>query len=245
LWPGLINAARTNLQRQQTRLRLFEIAHRFLRDGDQYREQKMLAGIALGSRYPEQWGAKATPVDFFDVKDDLQVLLALGGSAAEFSFEPSSLNCLHPGRSARVLRGGTAVGHIGELHPNLVRSLDLTYAPLLFELDYLDTFRAKLAQFREVSRYPQIRRDISFTVPEHVAFASLRERVSLVAGDLLQQISAFDLYQGKGVEIGRKSVALGLILQDLSRTLTDQDADRVVHAVLGDLQSKLDARIRE
>jgi phenylalanyl-tRNA synthetase beta chain len=245
LWPGLISVARTNLQRQQTRVRVFEIAHRFLRVGDSYREQQMIAGLALGARLPEQWGVTATAADFFDVRGDLQGLFALGGDGDEFSFEAGALSCLHPGRSARIVRSGTPIGYIGELHPNLVRTLDLTYVPILFELDYLGTFSAKLAQFREVSRFPQIRRDISVTVPEQVAFASLRERVRFVAGDLLQQISAFDLYQGKGVEKGRKSIALGLILQDLSRTLTDDDADRVVHAVLTDLQSNLDARLRE
>jgi phenylalanyl-tRNA synthetase beta chain len=245
LWPGLISVARTNLQRQQTRVRVFEIAHRFLREAESNREQKMLAGLVLGSRLPEQWGAASTPADFFDVKGDLQSVFELAGNVQEFSFESGSLPCLHPGRSARIVRGGIELGYLGELHPNLVRELDLTYAPILFELDYLGTFGAKLEQFREVSRFPQIRRDISVTVPEQVAFAVLRERVSVVAGDLLKHISAFDLYQGKGVEIGRKSVALGLILQDLSRTLTDEDADRVVHAVLTDLQSNLDARIRE
>jgi phenylalanyl-tRNA synthetase beta chain len=245
LWPGLISVAKTNLQRQQSRVRIFEIANRFLLEGDSYREQKMVSGLALGSRLPEQWGVTATPVDFFDVKDDLQSLFALSGCAAQISFRAEALPCLHPGRSARVLRGGTLLGYLGELHPNLVRTLDLTYTPILFELDYLGTFGAKLAQFREVSRFPQIRRDISVTVPEQVAYASVRERVSVIAGDLLQQISVFDLYQGAGVEKGRKSLALGLILQDLSRTLTDEDADRVVHAVLTDLQSNLDARIRE
>jgi phenylalanyl-tRNA synthetase beta chain len=245
LWPGLISVAKTNLQRQHNRVRIVEIANRFLLEGDSHREQKMIAGLALGSRLPEQWGAAATPVDFFDVKDDLQSLFALSGSAAEVSFESAALPCLHPGRSARILRSGALLGYLGELHPNLVRTLDLTYTPILFELDYLGTFGAKFAQFREVSRFPQIRRDISVTVPEQVAYAALRERVSVVAGDLVQQISVFDLYQGKGVEKGRKSVALGLILQDLSRTLTDEDADRVVHAVLADLQSSLEARIRE
>jgi phenylalanyl-tRNA synthetase beta chain len=245
LWPGLISVAKTNLQRQQTRVRVFEVAHRFLRDGESHREQQMISGLALGARLPEQWGTPSAPIDFYDVKGDLQSLFALSGSAHEFSFEPGALGCLHPGRSARVVRGGSEIGTLGELHPNLVRSLDLTYVPILFELDYLATFSAKLAQFREVSRFPQIRRDISVSVPEQVAYAALRERVSLISGDLLQQISLFDLYQGKGVEKGRKSVALGLILQDLSRTLTDEDADRVVHAVLADLQANLDARIRE
>jgi phenylalanyl-tRNA synthetase beta chain len=245
LWPGLIGVARTNLQRQQPRVRLFEIANRFRRENDQYREFKSLAGLAIGSRLPEQWGSAPTPSDFFDLKEDLQALLSMGGAAAEFSFEAGSLSCLHPGRSARVLRNASPIGFIGELHPQLVRTLDLTYVPTLFEVDYSGAFGAKVAQFREVSRFPQIRRDISVTVPEAVAYAALRERVSLTAGGLLQQIGAFDLYQGKGVENGRKSVALGLILQDLSRTLTDEDADRIVQTVLADLKTSLDARIRE
>jgi len=246
LWPGLLRAARENMRRQQQRVRLFEIANRFLvgQDGN-FREQKMLAALVLGARLPEQWGAGATPVDFFDLKGDLEALLALGGGKAEFLFEPGGLACLHPGRSARIVRGGVEIGHLGELHPRLVRSLDLTYAPILFEVDYGATFVAKVAQFRETSRYPLIRRDISFTVPESVAFRRIGERVSVAAASLIQELRVFDVYQGKGVETGRKSVALGLILQDLTRTLTDEEADRVVQSVRADLESNLDARIRE
>jgi len=248
LLPGLIAVARENLRRQQQRVRVFEIANRFVVEGGErgaVREQKMLAGLALGARLPEQWGSAAAPVDFYDVKGDLQALLALGGGPEEFLFEPAAPGHLHPGRGARIVSGGVSLGYMGELHPSLVQALDLTYAPILFELDYSTTFRANLAQFRGVSRFPQIRRDISFTVPVDVAFATLGERVSVAAGRLLKQLRAFDVYQGKGVELGRKSIALGLILQDLSRTLTDDDADRVVQAVLQDLRSNLDARIRE
>jgi phenylalanyl-tRNA synthetase beta chain len=252
LLPGLIGVARENLRRQQQRVRLFEIANRFIVQpgagaggAGVVREQKMLAGLVLGTRLPEQWGSAATPADFYDVKGDLAALLALGGGLEGFVFEPAAPGYLHPGRGASLMRDGLPVGLLGELHPSLVRALDLTYAPILFELDYSTAFRANLAQFRETSRYPQIRRDISITVPTHVAFATLGERVSVAAGRLLKQLSAFDVYQGKGVELGRKSIALGLILQDLSRTLTDDDADRVVQAVLQDLGSNLDARIRE
>lgn len=246
LWPGLLRAARENLRRQAQRVRLFEIANRFLVDSDgRYREQKMLAAIVLGARAPEQWGSAATPVDFYDLKGDLEALLALGGAGAEFLFEPAALPCLHPGRSARIVRGSVEIGHLGELHPGLVHSLDLTYAPILFEIDYGATFVAKVPQFRETSRYPLIRRDISFTVPEAIAFRRIGERVSVAAASLLQELRVFDVYQGKGVETGRKSVALGLILQDLTRTLTDEEADRIVQAVRVDLESNLDARIRE
>src|SRR5665213_487082 len=246
LWPGLLGAARENLRRQAQRVRLFEIANRFLVDGDgRYREQKMLAALVLGASLPEQWGSAATAADFYDLKGDLEALLALGGAPAEFLFEPGSLSCLHPGRSARIVRDRLEIGNLGELHPQLVRSLDLTYAPILLEVDYGATFVAKVAHFRETSRYPLIRRDISFTVPEGVAFRRIGERVSVAAASLLQELRVFDVYQGKGVETGRKSVALGLILQDLSRTLTDEEADRIVAAVRADLQANLDARIRE
>jgi phenylalanyl-tRNA synthetase beta chain len=250
LWPGLLHAARENLRRQQPRVRLFEIANRFI--GDEGRscddgacERQMLAALVCGARAPEQWGLPATPVDFHDLKGDLEALLALGGCAAEFSFEPGGPDCLHPGRSARILRRGDELGQIGELHPRVVRALDLTYAPILLEIDFRAAFVAKVAQFRETSRYPLIRRDISFTIPEGVAFRRIGERVSVTAASLLKELRVFDVYHGQGVEIGRKSVALGLILQDLDRTLTDEEADRVVEAVRADLRSKLDARIRE
>jgi phenylalanyl-tRNA synthetase beta chain len=246
LWPGLISAARENLRRQQQRVRLFEIASRFVATSDpRGEEQKMLGAIALGTRLPEQWASAATPLDFFDLKGELEQLLALTGRPEEFRFEPSALDCLHPGRSARVIRAGIEVGTIGELHPRLTRALDFTYPPILLEVDFQATFRTQLARFQEISRFPQVRRDLSFTVPEAIAFRDIRERVSVTASSLLQELRLFDVYQGKGVESGRKSVALGLILQDLNRTLTDEDADRIVEKVRADLRTTLDARIRE
>jgi phenylalanyl-tRNA synthetase beta chain len=245
LWPGLVAAARENIRRQQERVRLFEIATRFLVEGAQTREQKTLAGLALGSRWPEQWGAGVAAVDFFDVRADLEAVLTLGGEAALFGFEAAEITGLHPGRSAQVLRSGVPVGAIGELHPQLVRVLDFTYAPILFEIDYEAALRPNIACFHEVSRFPQIRRDISITVGTDVPFGRIRERVSVVAASLLKELRIFDIYQGGEVESGRKSVALGLILQDLNRTLTDDDADRLIAAVLRDLQTNLDARIRE
>jgi phenylalanyl-tRNA synthetase beta chain len=246
LWPGLIGAARENLRRQQDRVRLFEIASRFVAapDGGP-EEQKMLAVLALGARWPEQWASAATALDFFDLKGELGRLLALTGSATDFRFEPAGLGCLHPGRSARLLRDGIEVGTIGELHPRLTRALDFTYAPMLLEVDFRATFRTQLAKFEQISRFPQVRRDLSFTVPEAIAFRQIGERVSVTASSLLKELRLFDVYQGKGVENGRKSVALGLILQDLHRTLTDEDADRIIEAVRADLQTTLDARIRE
>jgi phenylalanyl-tRNA synthetase beta chain len=247
LWPGLLNAARENLRRQRERVRLFEIAMQFHRGSDgAVLERRMIAGIAVGLRLPEQWGTKRESGDFHDLKVDVSALLALGGRAGDCRFEPgASLPSLHPGRSAQIVRDGSTIGQLGELHPALVQELDFTYAPLLFELDYLATTSNAPVRFAPVSSFPQIRRDISFTVAADETFGRIAERVSVAASTRLLELRIFDVYQGKGVELGRKSVALGLILQDLSRTLTDADADGVVAAVCAELRSSLDARIRE
>ena len=201
----------------------------------------------LGSRLPEQWGADRTDADYFDLRADLQALLALGGPGARLGFEPGTAvpACLHPGRSAQVLCGGQGIGVLGELHPEQVRALDLTYAPLLFDLDYDAVARVEPVQFRAVSAFPQIRRDLSFTVPVGVPFGQIAERVNVAAATRLQELRLFDIYQGKGVETGRKSIALGLIFQDITRTLTDADADEAVAAVRASLSAHLDARIRD
>jgi phenylalanyl-tRNA synthetase beta chain len=247
LWPGLLLAARENLHRQRERVRLFEIATQFHRaTGGRVHEQRMIAGVTLGSRLPEQWGAGREPGDFHDLKGDVTALLALGGDPGRFRFEPgAALPGLHPRRSAQIVRDGGVIGQLGELHPGLMKVLDFTYAPLLFELDYGAVTASVPVGFAPVSSFPQIRRDISFTVAAAETFGRIAERVSVAASTRLHELRIFDVYQGKGVEKGRKSIALGLILQDLSRTLRDADADQIVAAVCEELRSSLDARIRE
>jgi phenylalanyl-tRNA synthetase beta chain len=241
LWPGLIKASLENQRRQQERVRLFEHGARFVGGV----ETDLIAGIALGSRRPEQWGATATPVDFFDVKQDLEALFARTGAQEEFGYVADTLTCLHPGRSARITRNGTTIGWIGELHPQLVQELDFTYAPILFEVDYLQALAAKMPRFEEISRFPRVRRDLAVVVDEKVSLRQLHERVTFAASSLLRDIRVFDVFRGAGIEIGRKSVALGLIFQDNSRTLADEDADRLLAAIRADLSATLGAGFRE
>jgi phenylalanyl-tRNA synthetase beta chain len=254
LWPGLLKAAQENQRRQQDRVRLFEHGARFLAADTATagvgatREVDTLAGIACGHRLPEQWGlprAMREPVDFFDLKADLEALLAATGAGAEFTFEPRALSCLHPGRAARLLREGAPVGWLGELHPSLVKALDFTYAPLLFELDMEEALRIERPAYREVSRFPQVRRDLAVVLDESVALSTLTERVTFTASSLLRDLRVFDVYRGPGVEAGRKSVALGLIFQDISRTLTEDDVAGIMTAVVADLRVSLNAKIRE
>lgn len=243
LWPGLLRAALENQRRQQDRVRLFEHGKRFVS-----REIDSLAGIACGMRLPEQWGAAPdmrTPVDFFDVKADVEALLDATGARQEFAMKPATLSCLHPSRAARLNRQGSDVGWIGELHPALVRELGFTYPPVLFELDYLKALRAARPVFQDFSRFPRVRRDLAVIVDEDVPLSALRERVTLVAANLLQDCLVFDIYRGPGIETGRKSIALGLIFQDISRTLTDVETDGVVASIVAELRVSLNAKIRE
>jgi phenylalanyl-tRNA synthetase beta chain len=241
LWPGLIKATQENLRRQQDRVRLFEHGARFGAEG----ETDLLAGIAVGNRRPEQWGARATPVDFHDVKSDVEALFARSGALKDFGFIADSLSCLHPGRSARITRGGRHIGWIGELHPELVQALDFTYAPILFEVEYVAALAAQMPRFEEISRFPRVRRDLAVVVDEKVSLRQLHERVTFAASSLLRDIRVFDVFRGPGIENGRKSVALGLIFQDNSRTLADEDADRLLAAIRADLSATLGAGFRE
>lgn len=248
LWPGLLKIALENQRRQHDRIRLFEHATKFVSSKGAVQEVDMLAGLALGQRLPEQWGTPRetkVAVDVFDIKADVEALLAGTGEGDKFSFEAGTLPCLHPGRSARILRDGQEVGWIGELHPSIVRTLAIVGAPVLFEVEFERALAVKLPRYGEISRFPQVRRDIAVVVDESVSLSALRERVRLSASNLLQKFHVFDLYRGSGVEHGRKSVALGLIFQDISRTLTDEDVDRVVASIVADLRASLDARIRE
>jgi phenylalanyl-tRNA synthetase beta chain len=241
LWPGLIKAALENQRRQQDRIRLFEHGARFDVEG----ETDLIAGIALGSRLPEQWGARSAPLDFYDVKQDVEALFGRTGAAEEFAFVADSQPCLHPGRSARITRRGKNIGWIGELHPELVQALDFTYAPILFEVEYTPALSANMPRFEEISRFPRVRRDLAVVVDEKVSLRQLHERVTFAASSLLRDIRVFDVFRGPGIEAGRKSVALGLIFQDNSRTLADEDADRLLAAIRADLSATLGAGFRE
>jgi len=248
LWPGLLRAALENQHRQADRVRLFEHGTRFATASGAIQEIDTLAGLVCGGRLPEQWGVPKElrgVVDFYDVKGDLEALFAATGDARSFSFEPGALSALHPGRTARVLRCGQSVGWLGELHPSHVQAMDFTYAPVLFELDAAAALRVERSAFEEISRFPQVRRDLSIVVDESVTLSTLAERVTLAASNLLRGLRIFDVFRGPGLEKGRKSVALGLIFQDISRTLTDDDVERLMGSVRAELRESLNARIRE
>jgi phenylalanyl-tRNA synthetase beta chain len=247
LWPGLLRTALENQRRQQDRIRLFEHGTRFRHGDGGTREIDTVAGLAAGPRLPEQWGLSKelrVPADFFDVKADVEALLAATGAAHSFTFEAGQLSCLHPGRTARILRGGKPLGWLGELHPMLVKELDFVQTLVLFEIDF-EALAVLRPEHRPVSRFPHVRRDLALVLDEGVALSTLTECVVLAGGSLLKDVRVFDVYRGTGLEPGRKSVALGLIFQDISRTLTEEEVARQMAAIVAKLQESLNAKVRE
>ncbi|KAB7623642.1 phenylalanine--tRNA ligase subunit beta [Alkalilimnicola sp. S0819] len=245
LWPGLVKAAVYNQARQQSRVRLFESGLRFRGALDELEQTPMLAGLVVGTALPEQWAGEPRPVDFFDAKADVEHLLALSGAADAYRFVAETHPALHPGQSARIYCDDQPVGWLGALHPQQARALDVDGACYLFELELAALQEARVPGFSELSKYPSIRRDLALLVSDRVSGGAITALVREVAGDVLRDLVLFDVYQGKGVPEAHKSVAIGLILQDYSRTLTDQDVDRLIGRVVERLGRDLGASLRE
>lgn len=243
LWPGLLRAVSENQRRQQARVRLFEIGRKYASQSGA--ETEVVAGVVTGTALPEQWGIETSRADFFDVKADVEALLGLTGAADEFRFERDTHPALHPGQSARIWRGNQAVGWLGVLHPQQVRRLDLTYPAVLFEIETETGLGARVPTYHEISKFPAIRRDIAVIVEEALPADVLRTHVQGAAGSALKDLTVLSVYRGRQIQDGKKSIALSLVLQDTSRTLTDDEADAIVAQVVERLRQRLDAAIRD
>ena len=243
LLPGLVAALGRNAARQQPRVRMFELGKVFAANaGAAPIETPRMAAVACGPAHGEQWSEKARPVDFHDLKGDLDSLAALSG--AQLEYRPAAPAWGHPGRSAQVLRDGQALGWIGQLHPRLQQALGLDGEVVAFELDLDPLLVRGIPLARALSRFPSVRRDLAFVVADRVPWAAVAATVQRAAGPVLKQLSLFDRYVGKGVEPGFKSIAMGLILQEDSRTLTDREVEAVVADVVAMMRNEHDAVIR-
>ncbi|MGQ0586587.1 MAG: phenylalanine--tRNA ligase subunit beta [Gammaproteobacteria bacterium] len=238
LWSGLIPAWRYNQQRQRKRVRLFEIGVCFAEKDGAVVETERLALLAAGTAAAEQWGIPARPVDFFDLKADLEAL------SADLGCERAEHPALHPGQTARVMAAGKPAGWLGALHPRLVAELDLPEAPILLELDTVALARTRLPKVGAQSEFPASRRDLALVLREDVPAAALADQARAAGGASLRQAGVFDVFRGAGLPNGFKSVALSLIFQDNSRTLTDQEVEAAVQAVAQRLHVQFGATIR-
>ncbi|AKK67417.1 phenylalanine--tRNA ligase subunit beta [Xanthomonas translucens] len=244
LLPGLVAALGRNVARQAGRVRLFELGKVFeaaVAAAAPIETQRVAAAVC-GDADALQWGLPARKVDFHDLKGDLDALASATG--ARLDYHPSALPFAHPTRSADVYRDGARIGWIGQLHPRLLQALQIDVEVLGFELDLAPLAARALPRAAELSRFPSVRRDLAFLVPEAVAWSALVGSVRGAVGPLLREVVLFDRYVGPGVEAGFKSLAMGLILQDNSRTLTDCDVEAVVADAVAVLAREHDARIR-
>ncbi len=245
LWPGLVAAAASNLARQQDRVRLFEAGKSFHGTLEQTIETMRVGALVSGSVVPEQWGSEARNADFFDIKSDIEALLLLAASHDEISFAAVSHPALQDGQAAEIRRGDRVIGLLGKLHPSVAKRYNLKRAAYVFELDADLAFASSAPSAAPISRFPAIRRDIAVVVDAAISVDELIEAIRESAAELIQNVQIFDVYTGPGIEAGRKSVAIGLILQATSRTLTDEDADVAMAAAISKLKKKFAAELRD
>ena len=245
LFGGLIANLVTNLKRKQNRVRLFEVGRTFHRDAAAtpvagYRQPWKLAGLAFGGALPEGWANDGRKVDFFDVKGDIEALLA----PSELRFEKLVHPALHPGRAARVLLDGRDIGCIGELHPEWAQKYDLAVAPVLFELEF-DALKASVVPaYAEVSKFPIVVRDLAVVVDRNLALQSLFDGLKQHLPALVSDLQLFDIYAGKGVPENKKSLAFRIVMQDTQRTLLDVEVDATVQQLIVYLQQSFAAQLR-
>jgi phenylalanyl-tRNA synthetase beta chain len=239
---GLLNCLVYNLARQQPRARLFEVGRCFINDAAQggYRQPVRIGGLSYGEARHEQWGLEGRPGDFHDIKSDVEALLA--PLVAEF--QPAEHPALHPGKSARILIGGMTAGWMGELHPRWQQKYDLPLPPVVFELDYGAISSRGLPAFQPLSEFPLVRRDISAEVDEGINYQAMREALVALRLPFVTEIGVFDMYRGKGVEKGKKSLAFRVLFQDTRKTLTDAEVESAISQLRRVLQQEFNAKLR-
>ena len=245
LFGGLISNLLTNLKRKQSRVRLFETGRVFFRDVngapvDGFNQPWKLAGLAYGTALPEGWGGTARKVDFYDMKGDVEALLA----PAQLRFEKLVHPALHPGRAAMVLLDGREIGCIGEIHPEWVQKYDLPLAPVVFELDFDAVKAAKVPSYQEVSKFPPVIRDIAVVVEQNLELQTLLDGLKGQLHTLIKDVQLFDVYAGKGVAENKKSLALRIVMQDTQRTLLDSEVDAAVQQLVSCLEQAFGAQLR-
>jgi len=229
LLGGLVGALRFNLNRRQVRVRLFETGACFAKIADEYVQTQRLSGIVYGSCLPEQWGAKAVSADFYDVKADVEALFA----PQVVRFVAAAHPALHPGRSAQICCGDNAVGWIGELHPHWQQQYDMAQAGVWFEVELGALMQAQVPRMSEIARFLPVRRDLAVVVDESVSAQTLLDAMSQASVAYVQEVVLFDVYRGRGVEQGKKSLAFRVLLQDTQKTLTDAEIEPGMALLVG------------
>lgn len=245
LWPGLLKAVGYNQKRQHDQVRLFETGLRFIPGEDGLTQTPVVAGVISGRRYTENWEADNNKVDFFDLKGDLEAIFKLTAAGEQFTFVAAQKDALHPGQTAEILRNGKSCGFIGKLHPQTQKEFDLDEPVYVFEMELKALLARKIPKFTPLSKYPSIRRDLAILVKESVTSTQIIDLIGQTAKNWLDNIVIFDIYRGKGIESGYKSVAIGFTLQRSDRTFKESEINKTLDRVISALTNKLDAVLRD
>ena len=246
LWAGLLSAVAYNQNRQQNRVRLFEVGSRFIpqKDGSLTQEM-MLAGVITGDVLPESWASKSVPIDFFDIKGNVESILALTGTSDTVSFKSAQHAALHTGQTAAIIdEQQNVIGYVGKLHPQVQQSLELQGAVFVFELLLAPLLSAKVPKFSELSRFPMVRRDIAVVLDATIQASDVLQTARQAGAELLQNVWLFDVYQGTGIAEGKRSLAIGTHWQRHDRTLQDEEIKAGVQAIVDALQKQHNAVLR-
>ncbi|MGS0725746.1 phenylalanine--tRNA ligase subunit beta, partial [Shewanella sp. 0m-11] len=248
MFTGLLTAVGYNQSRQQNRVRLFETGLRFVPNETAesgVSQQPMLAAVIAGNQNDEHWSMESKTVDFFDLKGDLEAVIGLTVAEAEFSFRAASHPALHPGQCAEILRDDRVIGIIGTVHPSLEKPFGLNGKTIIFELELDVLLHANLPLAQTVSKFPANRRDIAIVVDDVIAADDVVKLIRKVGENQLVGINLFDVYRGKGVEEGKKSLAIALLLQDNARTLEEKEIAEMVDVVVSALKDEFNASLRD
>jgi phenylalanyl-tRNA synthetase beta chain len=245
LWPGLIKTLQYNYNRQHDRIRLFEVGTCFMPKQGGINEEQKVSGVVLGGKQEENWTGDANSVDFFDIKGDVENLLSLINPQAAFQFSNTEHSALHPGQCAKITKNDKCVGVLGALHPKLCKSLQLDGPIYLFELQLSEVSEGAIPYYTEISRFPGVRRDIALLLDETVPSGNIISAIREQSSGLLRDVRIFDVYSGKGVKEGHKSIAVSLYLQHVERTLSEDEVTEFVDGVLEKLKKEFNATLRE
>ena len=245
MWPGLIASMIYNIHRQQNAIKFFELGVVFDVNKGKLNERACIAGLLTGEQGGANWSETTRFFDFFDLKGDLQSLFSLL-KLENVAFVSATNEALHPGQSAQIMINGQHAGWIGVLHPKLIDALDIHHDVMLFELNLAALINANAPRYKTISKYPQIRRDLSFLVDEQITAMQIEKSVrSCVTEDWLKSFDVFDVYMGKGIPEGKKSLAIAMLLQDHSRTLVDAEINLLISAIIKTLQNEFSIILRE
>ena len=244
LWPGLISAMRHNINRQQSRVRLFEFGRIFTKENGVIEQPNMLGILAIGYNHPLGWTKGVQQVDFFSMKADVMSLLSLTHTEESFQWVAQQHHALHPGQSAALIFKGRKIGFLGSLHPRIVSALGLNSAPILFEVQFDAINKREIPAFSSIPKFPSVKRDIAIVLDEKVPSSDVCDCVSELGDKKVSNVEIFDIYQGQGVSEGKKSLALGLTFFDPSRTLIDSEVDDLLNKIIQGLGIQFKATLR-